>query len=220
MPAASAPPNRPQAVPSPDMAAEPLRAHVRAPDGDLDALLTAQLLVAWAGESARLGWWRSDLVSRYGGYDLFSRLTPHTAPWVLLQAARETARRHDAARRAQSGDPDTMLTLFHLGFERDQQVEERLQQHKRGGDSPTAALPGLGDFIRLPNADSDDDDAFDRGQFERFLRLDGARYVVEPTGRRLTGAPPAGLPELVRRLLAGLAPLADQYPLPYFRRMS
>ena len=202
------------------MGAEPVRAKIRVPDGDLDVLLTAQFLVAWAGESARLGWWRSDLVSRYGGFDLFFRLTPHTAPWVLLQAARETARRHDAERRNQSGDADTKLTLFHLGFERDEQADERLQHHKRGGKSPTAALPALRDFIRLPTADDDDgdDDAFDREHFERFLRLDAAKHVVEPIGRRLTGAPPAELPELVRQLLAGLVPLAEQYPLPYFRR--
>lgn len=204
------------------MAAEPLRARERVPDGDLDALLTAQLLVAWAGETARLGWWRSDLVSRYGGFDLFARLTPHTAPWVILQAARETARRHDAERRAQSGDPDTKLTLFHLGFERDEQADERLQHHKRGGKSPTVALPGLGDFIRLPNPDDDgdDDDTFDRDRFERFLQLDSAKYVLEPIGRRLPGSPPNELPELVRQFLAGLAPLADQYPLPYFRRKT
>lgn len=207
------------------MAAEPPCARIRVPDGDLDALLTAQLLVAWAGETARLGWWRSDLVSRYGGFDLFSRLTPHTAAWVVLQAARETARRHDAERRNQSGDPDTKLTLFHLGFERDEQADERLQHHKRSGKPPTAALPGLRDFIRLPTGrdeddDSDDDDSFDREHFERFLRLDAAKHVVEPIGRRLTGAPPAELPELVRQLLAGLAPLAAEYPLPYFRRKS
>lgn len=202
------------------MAAEPLRARIRVPDGDLDALLTAQFLVAWAGETSRLGWWRSDLVSRYGGYDLFSRLTPHTASWVILQTARETARRHDAERRGQGGDPDAKLTLFHLGFEADEQADERLQHHKRGGKSPTAALPGLGDFIRLPTPedDGDDDDTFDRERFERFLRLDTAKHVVEPGGRRLTGAPPANLPELVRQLLAALVPLAGEYPLPYFRR--
>lgn len=201
------------------MASEPLRARVRVPDGDLDALLAAQCLVAWAGETARLGWWRCDLVSRYGGFDLFSRLTPHTTPWVLLQAARETARRHDAERRAQSGDADTKLTLFHLGFERDEQADERLQHHKRGGKSPTAVLPTLRDFIRLPTGEDDsDDDLFDREAFERYLRLDTAKHVIEPVGRRLTGAPPAELPELVRQLLAALVPLSGEYPLPYYRR--
>lgn len=199
-----------------------LRARDRIPDGDLDAVLTAQLLVAWAGETGRLGWWRSNLVSRYGGYDLFSRLTPHTARWAVLQTARETARRHDAEQRDRSGNPDTKLTLFHLGFERDEQVDERLQYHKRGGKHPTAALPGLRDFIRLPTDDDGDDehddDPFDREQFERFLRRDTAKHVVEPIGRRMTATAPDTLPDLVRQFLAGLVPLSDEYPLPYFRR--
>lgn len=206
------------------MATEPLRERERVPDGDLDALLTAQFLVAWAGESGRLGWWRSTLVSRYGGFDLFGRLTPQTASWVVLQAVRETARRHDAERRAQGGEADHKLTLFHLGFERDEQADERLQHHKRSGKPPTTALPLLRDFIHLPTPDDDgdddgdDDDTFDRERFERSLRVGTAKHVVEPGGRRLTGAPPADLPELVRQFLAALVPLPAEYPLPYFRR--
>ena len=46
---------------------------------EVDALLSAQIIVAWAGEGhvgdeRRLGWWRSDLVSEFGGLDLFQRL--------------------------------------------------------------------------------------------------------------------------------------------------
>ena len=145
------------------MATEPLRERERVPDGDLDALLTAQFLVAWAGESGRLDWWRSTLVSRYGGFDLFGRLTPQTASWVVLQAVRETARRHDAERRAQGGEADHKLTLFHLGFERDEQADERLQHHKRSGKPPTTALPLLRDFIHLPT-EGDDDDGDDEAQ--------------------------------------------------------
>jgi hypothetical protein len=40
------------------------------PLSDLDAALTAQFAVAWAGETGeepRLGWWRTDLVSEFGG---------------------------------------------------------------------------------------------------------------------------------------------------------
>ncbi|MBL9099426.1 MAG: BREX-6 system BrxE protein [Myxococcales bacterium] len=199
------------------MAAEPLRERLQ--DGDLDALLTAQLLVAWAGETGRLGWWRSTLVSRYGGYDLFSRLTPHTTPWVLLQAARETARRHDAARRAQSGDADARLTLFHLGFTHDEQADERLQHHKRVGTPPLTALPVLGEFIRLPTDDGDDDDeSFDRDRFEAYLRRTTARFEVTRGGRRLIGAPPADLTAYTHQLLAAHAPLSAEYPLPYFQR--
>ena len=52
---------------------------------DLDHTLTIQLLVAWAGESGdppRLGWWRTDMVSEYGGGDLFKRLLPNTWQWA------------------------------------------------------------------------------------------------------------------------------------------
>lgn len=202
---------------------------MRTPDGDLDALLTAQMLIAWAGETSRLGWWRSELVSRYGGLDLFTRLAPHTTHWVVLQAVREAARRYDAERRGEGGEPDNKLTLFHLGFEVDEQADERLQHHKRGGKEPTAALPGLADFIRFPRPGDDEaeDSPFDRETFERYLHGDAAKYTLEPGRRRMTGAPPAELPEQVRLLLAGLAPRAGdpddnrkQYPMPYFRRKA
>jgi hypothetical protein len=66
---------------------------------ELDFALTAQLVVAWAGESGeeqRLGWWRTDLASEFGGEDLFRRLLPNSWPWATLQAVREAARRRDA----------------------------------------------------------------------------------------------------------------------------
>ena len=55
---------------------------------ELDFLLTAQFSVAFAGEggeSPRLGWWRTDLVSEFGGHDLFQRLLPAT--WAATQAS-------------------------------------------------------------------------------------------------------------------------------------
>src|SRR6187455_1033423 len=52
----------------------------------LDEILSLQLAVAWAGEAAgepaRLGWWKSDLVDGEGGGDLFARLVPRTAKWA------------------------------------------------------------------------------------------------------------------------------------------
>ena len=63
------------------------------PNSTLDQFLTRQVAVAWAGESGesgeRLGWWRSDLVSEFGGEDLFRRLLPTTWLWAVLQAVRE-----------------------------------------------------------------------------------------------------------------------------------
>jgi hypothetical protein len=69
------------------------------PMSEIDRALTAQFVVAWAGEGGeekRLGWWRSDLVSEFGGKDLFRRLLPKTWAWAVLQAVREAARRKDA----------------------------------------------------------------------------------------------------------------------------
>jgi len=52
------------------------------PLSDIDMVLTSQLVVAWAGETGEgrgLGWWESDLVSEYGGEDLFGELLPSTS---------------------------------------------------------------------------------------------------------------------------------------------
>ena len=133
-----------------DMVAMPARGHVTS--ADVDAALTAQLVVAWAGEGgeeSRLGWWRSDLVSEFGGEDLFRRLLPSTWAWAVLQAARETARRKDAELRRQDHDPDRILSLFSLGFELDERIDERLQDLKRGRRARSEALPGLGDHRAL-----------------------------------------------------------------------
>lgn len=180
------------------------------PPSALDLPLTAQLVVAWAGEGGeepRLGWWRCDLVSEFGGEDLFRRLLPATWPWATLQGAREAARRRDAELRRQAGDPDRLITLYRFGFEVDERIEERLQEHKRAGRAPREALPGLALL----------DDAFSRPRFLDWLQGHGdAAYTPTPTGRRLD-APPLGLDALVRTLVAALAPLADAWPLPYAR---
>jgi len=100
------------------------------PVSEVDFLLTAQVGVAWAGEGGeepRLGWWRSDLASEFGGEDLFRRLLPSTWRWATLQGARAAAMRRDHEIRAHDHDPDRLLTLFNLGFEIDERVEERLQ---------------------------------------------------------------------------------------------
>jgi len=40
---------------------------------DLDLALALQIAVAWAGETGRLGWCRSELTSEWDGEDLFAR---------------------------------------------------------------------------------------------------------------------------------------------------
>lgn len=182
------------------------------PMSDIDLALTAQLVVAWAGETGeekRLGWWRSDLISEFGGEDLFRRLLPSTWPWAVLQGARETARRRDAELRRQDHNPDRIISLFNFGFELDERIEERFQDLKRSGRTPHDALPGLA-VIR---------DGWSRARFLEWVEGHGdAEVTSAPIGRRLKGLPPSGLEPLVRKLVAALAPAAENYPLPHFRR--
>lgn len=180
---------------------------------DLDYALTVQLAVAWAGEGgedARLGWWRSDLVSEYGGEDLFQRVLPATWRWGVLQAAREAARRRDADLRAQAHDPDGVVSLFYLGFADDERVEERLQDLKRAGAPPEEALPSLAK-VTVQN--------FDRDRFLEWVRGHGkVSASASPTGRLISGEPPPRMEDLVAALVGALDPLGDSYPLPHFRR--
>lgn len=183
---------------------------------DLDLALTAQIAVAWAGEGGeepRLSWWQTDLVSEFGGEDLLRRLLPKTYPWAMLQAVREAARRKDEELRAKASDPDQLVTLYRFGFELDEQIEERLQTHKRSGRSPLEALPGLVEVLGASLHEP-----WSRAQFEQWAEAQGpVQTDAVPTGRLLKGAPPAGLDRTVQQLVAGLAPLGDSYPLPHFR---
>ena len=182
------------------------------PMSDIDLALTAQLVVAWAGETGeekRLGWWRSDLISEFGGEDLFRRLLPSTGPWAVFQGAWETARRRDAELRRQDHDPDRIISLFNFGFEVDERIEERFQDLKRSGRNPHDALPGLAVV----------GDGWSRARFLEWVEGHGdAEVTPAPIGRRLKGLPPSGLEPLVRKLVAALAPAVESYPLPHFRR--
>ena len=184
------------------------------PTSDLDRILTAQFVVAWAGEGGeekRLGWWRSDLVSEFGGEDLFKRLIPSTWQWAVLQGAREAARREDAHLRQRDHNPDRILSLYNLGFEIDELLDERVQDLKRSRRSPQEALPGLQEGI---------ESVWNPSHFSDWILGHGdAETVAVPIGRRIKGDPPASLDLMVRRVVAGLVPLVDSYPLPhYFRK--
>ena len=182
------------------------------PPSDLDFALTAQIVVAWAGESGedkRLGWWKSDLVSEYGGVDLFRRLLPATWEWATLQSVREAARRTDAEMRRKNHDADRILSLYRLDVHVDERVDERLQDLKRSGEAPEKVLPGLAVLK----------EDWSRDQFLAWVEGHGAAdTAAEPIGRRIKGPPPGALEQQVRRLVAALAPLPESYPLPYFRR--
>ncbi len=182
---------------------------------DLDLTISIQLSIAWAGEGGeeepRLRWWRSDLSSEFGGEDLFQhqQLLPNTAAWAVLQAVREVARRVDATRRAQLHDPDLIISPFHLGFVRDERIDERFQEIKRSGKAPSDALPL---FKKVTSQ------GWNRSMFEQWAQSYGSFETLPvPSGRRLKGQAPADLPSIMHRLVSALIPLSDSYPLPHFR---
>jgi hypothetical protein len=182
------------------------------PTPGLDSILTFQLAVAWAGEAGeepRLGWWRTDLASEFGGEDLFRRLLPATWAWAVLQGAREAARRLDAERRSHDHDPDRLLSLFRLGSDLDERLDERLLELKQSGSPPAEALPGLRHVLS---------ETWRAEAFGEWLAGHGEpAFEVTPAGRRLKGALPAAPERCARQLVAALAPLGPEYPLPHYR---
>jgi hypothetical protein len=179
----------------------------------LDQILALQLFVAWAGEGRcepkRLGWWDTDLVDANGGGDLVARLAPRTHAWASLELVREAARRVDAHARGKHGDPDKLRSLYFLGFELDEKVSDRLAELKRQARAPeeVLALP-----FKLGSA-------FDKERVVEVLSTTGSVVFdkVPPVGRQVKGASPESPSELVKKLTAALVPIADEYPLPFFR---
>ena len=180
------------------------------PDEALDAILAMQLTIAWAGEGRcsprRLGWWDTDLIDDAGGGDFFARLLPQTHAWASLEAVREAARRTDAKARGKMADPDKMRSLYFLGFEVDEQLGDRLAAHKRSGKKPAEALP-----LPLPLTAE-----FSKDKLVATLHGD-VPFTTVPNGRQLKGQRPEAPDALVKRLAAALVPLAEQYPLPFFK---
>lgn len=179
----------------------------------IDAVLATQLFVAWAGEGRseprRLGWWETDLVDQAGGGDLLARLAPRTHAWASLQLVREAARQVDARARGRHGDPDKLRTIFFLGFELDEQVADRLAELKRQGRAPEEVLPLP---FRL-------EAEFDRERVVAVLSRAGevSFEVVPPVGRQVKGPAPTAAQEMVQTLAAALLPIAEGYPLPFFK---
>ena len=183
----------------------------------LDRILTLQLIVGWAGEGRtdppRLGWWRTALGDEFGGDDLFRRLTPRTWRWAVLEAARAAARKVDALARARAADADELISLYRFGFHLDEQLDDRLAEHKRATADPVDALPGLAAVIAR----------WDREAFATWLAGQGlagqgaATVAPSSIGRRLTGDPPDDPVATAVALVAALAPLDDVYPAPHWK---
>lgn len=178
----------------------------------LDNILTLQLAIAWAGEAnsdpPRLGWWRTALCDEYGGEDLLRRLTPKTWQWAALEACRAAAKKVDEEARKSADDADNLLSLYRLGFEVDERLDERLLELKQGGVLPAEALPDLKELLS----------AWSKERLESWLaRGGGAAYTATATGRRLKSELPADLTVAASQLAAAMLPLADRYGLPHFR---
>ena len=184
---------------------------------EIDSLLSAQIIVAWAGERGgdeerRLGWWRTDLVSEYGGRDFFKRLLPRTSEWAVLQAVREAALRTDSIAKKQVPDADALISLYGLSFEIDERLEERIQELKRTNKQPAESLPALAAFINT---------AWNRQGFLDWVDGHGkSEFSVTATGRRLKGVLPSSLDSITKRLVGALSPIAKEYPFPHFKGNS
>lgn len=181
------------------------------PQKALDVVLSVQLTVAWAGEGRcsprRLGWWDTDLIDPAGGGDFFARLMPRTHGWAALEAAREAARRTDAKARSKLADPDKIRTIYFLGFEFDERLGDRLRVLKTAGRPPAEVLP-----LRLPLTAE-----FDKSKLASTLGGGDVRFTVVPGGRQLKGKRPDAPAAMVAHLAAALVPLAEQYPLPFYK---
>lgn len=176
---------------------------------DLDQILALQFSVAWAGESGgeprRLGWWQSDLIDAETGGDLFARLLPRTHEWAGLSLARRCAVRVDAAARDNLSAGDRVQTLFHLGFEVDERLCDRVAEHRRRGRAPKEIFQeSLGIGYEWSS------EAFSK----RLAALGTARVEITTGGRRLKAKKLEPL-EAARQLAAALLPIAEKYPMPY-----
>lgn len=177
---------------------------------DLDTILGLQLLIAWAGESpggghSRLGWWRSDAVDADAGGDLFKRLLPRTHLWAGLCVARRAATAVDEKLRHGTAEPDKLLTLFHLGFELDEALEERLGQHRHSAKPPQQVMTSL----ELLTG------SFDRGALRNSVAGADGEFKITPLGRQLKRIGSEGPLSRSQRLAAALLadPPAAKYPL-------
>ena len=179
---------------------------------DLDEILKLQLVVAWAGEAntdpPRLGWWRTGMCDEFGGEDLLKRLTPRTWSWAVFESVRAAAKRVDDRIRRTAEDPDHLVTLYHLGFETDEQIDERLLELKQSGVSTNDAFPELAKLCADWSAE----------RFAVWLGKFGeSDYSATATGRRLKGKIPGDLCEAAKKLAAAVLPLEKEYVLPHFR---
>ncbi len=179
---------------------------------ELDAVLTLQLAVAWAGESSdedapRLGWWSSDMCTEFGGQAVLEKLAPRTAGWAAYELAREAARRVDERTRTQDKNADRLRSLFHLGHPFDELLADRLREFKASEVRPESALPRLAE---LP-------ETWDPEAFKIWLGVGSAPETKgETAGLRITTPPPSSLAEQANALAAANFTSLESYPCAHF----
>lgn len=181
---------------------------------ELDLLLSLQFSVAWAGEGkcepTRHGWWQTALVDEFDGLDLLQRIAPRTAPWAALEAVRRVATHIDAQTRTHAQHSDSILTIFHLGFDIDELLHERLKELKLELVPPKDALPGL---IGL----TDDWTASTWSNWLSSQKIASTPFEITPGGRfvsttrKVTNAPVT----LVKHLIGALHTPSTNYPTPH-----
>lgn len=137
---------------------------------------------------------------------MLARLLPRTHQWAGLSLARRAAGRVDALGRQHLAAPDRVRTLFHLGFEIDEQLCDQVARYRR---QEAQAREVLFDRFAIGYPWSLD-------AFTAYLqRLPAVKIKETAAGRRITTKAKSAV-EQVRLLAAALLPLKAQYPLPYF----
>jgi hypothetical protein len=180
---------------------------------ELDVVLMLQLFIAWAGEGLtdppRLGWWSTQLLDEWGGEDLFKRLLPRTFEWALLESLRKVAINVDRQKRTSLAQSDRIRTLFYWGFGIDEKLEERLSFHKQNGSKPQEVL----------NFPLDLKEKFEQEAFEKAIQTinSAIQYKIVPEGREIRQKIPESIAEVAKNLVSGLIPIADKYPMPFYR---
>lgn len=181
----------------------------------LNKILAIQFAVSWAGESGdepRLSWWETEVMSEYGGYDNLKRLTPHSALWLGFKTIREAARRVDAELRQKA--KQQVFTLYHLGFELDEQIDQHLNECIHNKVDITKVLDHVS-WLKDPVRQE-----WNCEVFTKWLQEATAEKIAtqqESVGRRLVGDMPEDVMDCVYKLLKGLLPIEENYSLPHYR---
>lgn len=180
---------------------------------ELDTVLMLQFFIAWAGEELtdppRLSWWSTQLLDEWGGEDLFKRLFPRTFEWALLEAVRKVAIQADRQKRKNLAQPDNVHTLFFWGFGIDEKLEERLSFYKQSNSQPY-------DVLNFP---LDLKEEFEKTAFEEAIKSLNSEISTKivPEGREIKDVMPELIADAAKNLVSGLIPLADKYPMPFYR---